>query len=620
MEAFLRRPAIRRLARIRLFNILRNDHWFGVMLGSLALLLLGIIAMIPKVWEMAPQGMNTSIRVSALDLAQVWALQRKARQATQAGDLKAASFAWLAACAHNRGDPASIRGFLNNFLMSNAPLEHFETAIRASLWLARLTATNQSDLVIACYVLSRCGADSLSIPLLAPQASKLSAPLEAHYLKALYRTENIVEFERLWNRTSTRRATNSELELYHAAVQIGWGDSTERTSGLALINQASRQGPHRGLALRLSMDASARASDLARYNESLQQATERGADSHSDHIRYWRLLIEHSRQKEALDLMERSPRSPGNTSDVLSLARLWSRLDRHDKAIEGLASASPLAGGSLDYWKYYADLLIETRNWGKLRRISHEMRRRRGFHPEFQPVAHYLEGRAALGENRELSANQAFGRMLEWPFDSQGTLLAVAIQLLHLNQPQWSLKILNRWNGTKPETPAFWYLLFQSARRTGDADDMLRAAAEWNRLEPDNLEAMQDYAATLLIHRTNGAEAIRLTWHLKTLAPNSQPAAFNHAAALNLVGRYTESDALFSQIATNRLTQSQRAWVQINRLALDLQFNRLEDAQARIETIHPSVLYAPQRDWFSRLKRETAFKRGEIQRLNAVPR
>ena len=118
--------------------------------------------------------------------------------------------------------------------------------------------------------------------------------------------------------------------------------------------------------------------------------------------------------------MERSPRSPGNTSDVLSLARLWSRLDRHDKAIEGLASASPLAGGSLDYWKYYADLLIETRNWGKLRRISHEMRRRRGFHPEFQPVAHYLEGRAALGENRELSANQAFGRMLEWPFDSQG--------------------------------------------------------------------------------------------------------------------------------------------------------------------------------------------------------
>ena len=93
MEAFLRRPAIRRLARIRLFHILRNDHWFGVMLGSLALLLLGIIAMIPKAWEMAPQGMNTSIRVSALDLAQVWALQRKARQATQAGDLKAASFA-----------------------------------------------------------------------------------------------------------------------------------------------------------------------------------------------------------------------------------------------------------------------------------------------------------------------------------------------------------------------------------------------------------------------------------------------------------------------------------------------------------------------------------------------
>mgnify|MGYP002630472297 CR=1 FL=1 len=618
MEAFFTRPAIRRLARIRLICILRNDRWFGVVLGGVALLLLGIIALIPKVWEMAPPGMNTSIRVSTLDLAQVWALQRKARQATQAGDFKAASFAWLAACANNRGDPGSIRGFLNNFLMSNAPTEHFETAIRASLWLLRLTATNQSDLVITCDVLARCGADSLAIPLLAPLASELSPTLEAHYLKALYHRENAVEFERLWEREVNGRATSSELELYHATVQAGWGEPNERTAGLTLLDQASRNGPHRELALRLSMDASTRDSDLARYSASLQQVIERGLDSHSDHIRYWQLLIEHNRRKEALELMERSIKQPGNTADVLSLARLWSRLGRHDKAIQGLASASPVAGASLDYWKYYADLLIDTQNWGELRRVSLQMRRRRGFHPELQPLAHYLEGRAALGENRGLSASQAFGRMLEWPFESQATLLAVAAQLLDLNQPQWSLNILNRWKGPKPEAPAYWSLLFQSARGAGDADGMLTAATEWNLLEPNNPEAMQNYAAALLIHRTKGAEAVRLTWLLRSWVPNSQPAAINHAAALNLVGRYTESETLFSQMATNRLTQSQRAVVQLNRLALDLQFNHLEDAQARIKTIHPSVLYAPQRDWLSQLKRETASKRGEIQRRNAV--
>ena len=565
----------------------------------LGLMLVFLALFIPKIWTVSPSGEIPVIRVSGLDLAQAWSLKRTAIRNMRAGHYDKASFAWLAARANNRADPNLVRGFLRNFINAQSPVKQAEMAIHSCFRLLKLTSTNLSDLNLTSEVLEECGAVNLLFELLEPRKRLLSAELEKRYLKVLFERGDIDEFAVRWNIGHEQHARDEELRLYNTAALAGWGESENATAAFVKL-AASLDSPELGrLACRLQMSASAQRKDLDRYRVALERLRNFGADSVQHHIGLWRLLVKANRKPEVLRMINEIPAQPETSRETLSLASFLNDIDLREESIK-LLGRSPLpADSSLEFWTFYADLLIAAERWENLRRVALIMRRQGSIRNRFTALSYYLEGRAELALKRELSAATAFQRMLEWPFHNSKLWIRIGNQMLQTSRPRLTVKVLSALRTPPLREPDYWSLLFDAASRSGDIDRMLEAATQWHKLQPDNPEAMQNYAATLMLHGKNPDLVIRLTWLLKSRFPNSPTIAINHAAALRLIGRSVESEAILSRLDSNQLKPRAAAVYHLNRFALELQSDRHEEARIHEELIDPRQLYTPQREWLA---------------------
>lgn len=606
MEALKRIRMIRNFLRRPLIRLIRGDPLFGFFLGMLGLMLVSLALFIPKIWVVSPSGVTPAIRVSGLDLAQAWSLKRTAKENMRAGDYDKASFAWLAACANNRADPKLFRGFLRNFINGKSSAKQTEIAIHSSFWLLKLTSTNLSDLELTSEVLADCGAVNLLFRLLEPRKHQLSTELEARYLKVLFDCRKMNDFAAFWNLGSERHALDAELRLYSAAALAGWGESKKTTAAFAELDDALELPELGLLACRLQMAASAQRNDLDRYRMALGKLKNSEADSLLDHIGFWRLLVNAGRKSEALNMVNEMPAQPRNARETLSIAKfLWDIGFRED-AINVLAQSQLPSDSAQEFWTFYADLLITAKRWEDLKRVALLMRRQSSIRNRFTALSYYLEGRAELALKRQFSATAAFQRMLDWPFNNPELWIRIGNQLLQFNRPKLTVKILTALRTPPSQDPNYWSLLFDAASRIRDTDRMLEAAAQWHKLQPENLEAMQNYAAALMLNKTNPDLAIRLTWLLKSRLPSSTTASLNHATALRLNERHLEADAVLSKLDPNQLTEREAAAYHLNRFSLALQSDRNEEAQIRGKMIDQRHLYTPQRDWLADRLREVS--------------
>ncbi|MDA1275364.1 MAG: hypothetical protein O2960_15170 [Verrucomicrobia bacterium] len=601
MEAFFAKRKFRRLARLPFCRLILGDRLFGVALALFGSLPLILALFVMRIWVTSPSGFEPQIKVSGLDLAQAWSLKKSAARAAAVGEFEKASFAWLTACANNLGDVSSIRGFLRSFISAGGPSRFAKPAIQSSFWLLNLTATNRSDLDLAGEVLEVCKLPDLLVQRVAPLKDALSVELEARYLKSLFQIGEIVEFEQVWTRSWKRHSEDSALQLYRAAHLAGWGDFDQRLESLAKLDRAAASENLWLPANRLQLVVSARRFDCGRYANALARLASVGEDSLADHIGYWRLLLEAGREAEAEMLIGESSRQPSNAGETVAMSKLLCDLGLVYESFDVLGNAPANARASQEYWTFYADALFAASRWEDLRRISLQMRRGSLNGNRFHALGHYLEGRAELALERELSASAAFQRMLEWRFEDPDLTLRISQQLIRIGHPELAVQVLQSSNNTPPRNADYWALLFEAASREGDTDLMLEAASQWHKLSPNNPAAQQNYAAALLINRERADQAVRLTWLLKDRYPNSRASALNHAAALRLSGRSEEAESLLSEVDLNLLTESQSAVYHLNWLALDFEFGRYEEARNHLASINRNLLYSPQHEWLAEI-------------------
>ena len=96
-EKFLDYPLLNALLRMLLY-----EPWIRVVF-LVFLLLAPPTALFPlRIWTVSERGLKPVIKVSGLDLAQAWALKRRAGKHTTAGHYKDAMYYWKAAAAKNR--------------------------------------------------------------------------------------------------------------------------------------------------------------------------------------------------------------------------------------------------------------------------------------------------------------------------------------------------------------------------------------------------------------------------------------------------------------------------------------------------------------------------------------
>lgn len=563
---------------------------------------------------MTPKGFLPMVKVSGLDLAQAWSLKRTALKATAAREFGQAHYAWKAAIANNQADPNLLRGALRTFLEDKT--KSGPDALRQSIWLLKLTATNVADLELVGDVLFSQSRFDLLIALLQPRTDELTPRLEAFYLKSLFNRGDIAAFGSRWKEASQKLPADAELPLYHSAYLLGWGPSSDRLAAQARLESASKDPVQQMLSCRLQLAVYAHSRDLDRYARALAQLKEIGAEKLIHRIGYWRLLLELGRRAEAIELSQSITNLPEVSLEAMKLTGLYVDLGLRDRALELLKRVAPSFADEAGFWIFYADQLTTAQAWEELRRAAVQIRGHETVRNQLQAYSYFLEGRAELGLHRHFVADTAFQKMAEWDIGDPGLGLSICADLLRLGYPAIARSSLEKLEQDLTHEPKYWMLLFNIGDQLKQVDLMLSAAQRAFALRPHDPVVMNNYAATLIIARQNPEEAVGITLRLLSQNPQSLVVLVNHSAALMLNQRHHEAEALLRRVNTAKLTRGQTAHYHLDLFELYFHSRDYDRAWAVGSLIDSEQLYPTQRQWLEAKWKELAELAGK-QRATA---
>lgn len=592
------------LLNFSLVRLLWFERWFRYAFIAFVLVFVVVGLSLPKIWRTSEPGFLPVIKVSGLDLLQVWSLRRTAMKAAAAGKFEEANYAWIGALANNQADPDLVRGSLRNILQDPKRRERVAQAVQQSFWLLRLTRTNVSDLELT----SRVFADYRYYEPIAEMVETLKEPptpgLTVLFFKALFNLGRMDEFNARWNKLDGTLQKDPELALYRAAYLAGWGPPGTITEGRQQLQAAEQNPDLKKLAFRLQLAVSARELNPSDYGQALRKLEEVREDTLSDHAGYWRLLVMTSQKEEAARLVQAYPHPPTSAIEVVELAQIHFALGSHEEGFRILDRYARDFGHASIYWITYASELMATKRWEELRQLALRIRAEEGSTDQLTPFTYFLEGRAELALGREASADESFAKAAEREFAYAGLGFRVANELFQLGRPVLAKQILQRLEKALGADASYWILVFTVADRLQDVDLLVQAATRAYELRPHDPALINNYAAALIISRQNPQEVVRVTLDLFTRNPNSLHALVNHSAALLLNNRHKEAHALLSRVRTNSLNAAQMALYNLDMFEVYVGLEQYDEAWAIADQIELKRLYPTQRVWFESVRQQ----------------
>ncbi len=586
-----------RFANYPLLQLLLFDIRFRIVLICLFVFFACGALFLPKMWTTSPKGFLPVIKVSALDLVQVWSLKRNALKSMEAGEFDHANEAWQNAVANNPADPELVRNYLRCFLKSERPRTKASPAFQQSFWLLRLAQTNLSDLELAAQLFEHYRYSEFLIGLLQPHKDKFTPALETTYLKALFNTGQIQEFNTRWTQVGAKLATDQELPCYRLAYLAGWGPAQSRSEAQQKL-EAAFQDPARSiLAHRLELAVSLQLAEAERYQASLQRLEEKRQDTLADHINYWRLLANVGQRQQAVELAQTSAFVPASAWETVELAQIHAKLGLYKQALEVLKRYVPEYGYAARPWVTYANSLMEAKQWEELRSVALKIRTMEGVKDHLAGYSYYLEGRAELALGRHTTAEVAFREIPALPIEDTSVASMVANDLLTLSYPSIARDLLQKREKDFVGDFNYWMLLFSAADQLKDVDLMLSSSSKAYELNPNNAIIVNNYAAALLIARQQPDQVVKLTLLFVSQNPNSILARINHSAALLLNGRPLEAEKLLKTVNTSELTRAQISIYNLDLFEMHLALQQYELAWKTHGLIEPEFLYPTQQKW-----------------------
>jgi len=561
------------------------------------LVLVGVL-MLVKVLRATPEGFRPEVRVSVLDKIQAASLARGARKEAAAGHLAESVLGWQAAISNDPGDPELRRGLLESLLgPEEPPSRYFNLGAAHAFFLLRLTGTNQSDLNLTCRLLSRLEQDPYVLALLQPMEDRLSPEQAASYLKALFHEQSMERFGTVWARYTNATAADSDLALYVAAWQAGWGPPATLHPAMQALAAAITHPPTAITARRLTLAVAASRSDVNAFEEALTGLADARADRISDHLAHWRLLAKVGRRNQAVDLAREFAVPPQTPSEAVALAEVQYGLGLHDVAITLLENQLPVFNFSPELWQRLGDFLVQQERWNDLRALAIRVRTSSRVPLTQSGLTWFWEGLADSRMNRIEAAREAMSRAVEYPPAEPAVAFRVAAGMQQAGFPNEAARLLQHLESEFGGKAAYWLQLVVAAHESRQFDVMQLAAERGYALATNNPVFINNYAACLLIQRTNPPLAIELTLRRLTAAPNDPGANLNHALALLQNGRLDDAERILKRMASQDLTASNRTILEFARFELAVLRGEKQAALEAYRHIDLQHLMMPQVRW-----------------------
>lgn len=592
-------------------RILILDPWFRAALVLVILAFCTALISLPKIWRTTPPMFRPQVRVSLLNLAQAWQLRRSARAMEAQGQDVEAIQNWYQAFTKNAADLDTVRNALRSVIeRTNAPPSLVDRVASLPGWLLRLSATNQSDLVLAARYLDRAGSPEGVYALLEPLKDQLSPQSEVIYLKALIERRDQQQYEARWQRVESELKNDPEFALYHQGYLATWGPLAGRAEARARLAAAADDPAWQTLARRLQLMHWAEARDVDGFAVVFGRLTDARLDRVLDHIQYWGLLLAAGRREEARLLAQQYTLISRNPRDVVALAEAFEALEMTEQAKRLLRTTTLNYGGSGSpaanaIWLSRANVLVRASDWQGLLDLVEQVR---SFPPAVEQLGGWVdavEGRAQHGLQRPVRAHEAFTAASQKRFWTPQLELDVAMLAKQLGYFQPALVMLLAVEKDFRDLPAYWESVFVLADALKqDGMLLLKAATEVRRLAPDNPSVKFNYAAALLVNRLDPAQAVLLTREFLTANATSAEVMVNHGLALALNQRYDEAEALLKAVDPGRFDEFGKSVYHLCSFEVALGRNDLVRAREHATQIQARHLFPNQAQWLERMRRE----------------
>jgi predicted Zn-dependent protease len=577
------------------------ERYFRAAAVLLVLFMVFLGLFLPKIYTSTPEGVAPSFKMSGLDVVQAWSLARTARSQEQAGRFDEAILSWRAAIQNNPGNPEYAEGLVRMVVNYPATKRDFLAAGASySMWLLQLTKTNDAALGLAANLFAKYSLDDYATGLLGPRATNLPPPLAAIFLKSLFHLNRMDQFGDIWPGYSNVLTGDKEMQVVRAAWQSGWGPPGQIRVGRESLEAARNDPATRDLANRLSLPIAVSLSDPYAYERSLTALIDHHGDRVRDHVIYWRLLVSAGQTAKAADLARGFSRPPETPIDLREMAETLAQLGSKEYAAKLLDQHLPAFAFRPDLWEQLAKLQIELQQWADLRELAVRMRQNQMLREDIAGYTWFLEGLSALRTERREAALDAFTRAAETPTTNPLLSFSVARQLTTLGYPILATRLLAMVEKAYGNQSMYWFAVVGAAYDARQFDTMREAAARGYSLNTNEPVFVSNYAAMLLMERTNAPLAAQLTLQALSGRPDDVGMQINHAQALILNDRLDEAEELLAKVKIDEvdaylLTERNCAY-------FDLHAKRRDKtkALAAFKGIETRFLFLPQLRWLDR--------------------
>jgi len=581
-----------------LMQLLQEDPLFRWAFVGLMLLLVTLGVILPKVWIMTPKGFTPVVRISGLDMLQAQSLMRTARKHEAAGRNGEAMQAWTSAVVNNPAELDGVRGLLRAFVAGGAvEPRSLATAVGQCNWLLKLGGTNAADVELVARVCVKGDMPEVVVRLLSDSNHPLTSLGAAMLGEAYFELGRMAAFDELWLRHEAELALDPRLRLYRAAWAAAWGPSGGVRDGIRILEEGVLDRDVREHALQLKLLVHGQQQDLGAFESAFADLQGLRGDRLEDHVRRWVLLDHAGRHDEAVALAHAYALPPKTSIEARLLLDVWARLGLHELIVGFAREQLGAFSSARSLWQQVGRLLIAAKRWEDLRTIAVELRANARLVGDLAGYSHFLEGVAEHGLERRSRALDSFPRMMADLPEDPVLNVELAGTLRRLGYPEFAQEIIRRQEAALGGRADYWQNLAHASHEARDAETLLAACERGYQLAPDNISAANNYAAALLIHRRDPAEAIRITVQVLAKAPDSGLARVNHALALAQMGRISDARQALKAVDPGRLSSEEKTYWNLGRFECAVADQNRDEALELIAGIELRYLFPPQVDW-----------------------
>ncbi len=606
-----------RLARWPLLRLLATSPAFRLVVLLGLLVAVAVPLLLLKLWTITPPHIKPPMRISLLDRIQAWSLKRNARAAEARGDYENARATWRAALVNNPADVIGLREALRVIPRTAQPAEASTLGLSWGTWLLQLGETNVTDLELVVSVWNTCELYDRSALLLASLPELRSTELNRLRAVAYFRSGRIAAFEELLRSDADlKRAVdaaleprdtnppqprpNDELRMVSLGYLAAWGPPETRETAQERLRQLAREPRWEKWANELLLNAYLQLRDVEQCEAALRQLEATGRVNLLYRIAYWRLLAQEGRRQEAVEKVREANPAPRTDAEILRLVGLYAALEMYEEADELCRRYLNDPPWLLDGAILRADLLMRLEHWDDLRRLALRLR----LFPDIMEVlggfSAFLEGMAQWHEGYTLDAERSFETAARTGFRDPRLALRVADNLMRLGLVHYAepILLLDNVRAALSRDPEYLRLRFRCATARRNADSLYETALAMYELTPNDPLVLNNYAAAILLLRTNVEKAVVHTFRLASAFTNSFAVQLNHVVALTQNGRVEEADARLAALPLSAMqTSEERSQYYLALFEIRLRQGRKHEARLALQQVSTADLYPPQIRW-----------------------